>query len=158
MKQLDAMQLQFWDSRARAYVPASSCETERGAIERLADIGRAMYKAWRICKADRPLKPTRYVPPRGSATGRTVDDVQRDYLTWAQSRGLQSIHVYDRRPPVNWSPKTEYRNSRGERFTIPRCDRLFYGVMVPISFDAQMAVTHTFDAPVCERSSAVAYA
>jgi hypothetical protein len=87
------MQLQLWDTKARAYEHHS--DVADTACDDRADNARSIANGrnWRICKPDRPLKP-RYVLPRHTASDRTTKQVIEAYLTWAIDHKLKSVTMY----------------------------------------------------------------
>lgn len=129
---MSQLSLQFWDAKTKMYVPCGApIEPERKLIEAAVDAARTSGYPWRIAKIERPLKNPKHTPPRGSSTGRTIADVQRDYLTWAQAKGLTSIVAYSTKPP----PK----------FAADKLIPLFSGEITYTTPDQQFAVEETTD-------------
>lgn len=145
----ESLQLQFFNARTRSYVPDSCFEKpSTEAAKRLADIGRASGRSWRLAGPDRALKPTRATKARLTAGySRSIADAQRKYLAWAQSKELDSVHVYADKLPPNSSPKFEYCNSAGERVTVPAVPVIFAGAMTTLTPEEQFAIVETV-APV----------
>lgn len=89
------LQLQFWNPRTRAYVPASCFEPAGSeAAKRLAEHGRNAYKVWRMAGPARELKPGRYVRATGARYRHTIEEVRRLYLGWACAKGLKHVHAW----------------------------------------------------------------
>lgn len=146
----ESYQLQIFNAVTRSYEPIPGVVCYPSYDERNANvlIARAGAKRWRVCRADRPLKPPR--AKRAALTAgysRSIADVQREYLAWAQSKGLESVHVYAGKLPPNSSPKFDYRDSRGERVTVAAVPRIFAGAMTTITPEEHFAVIETV-APV----------
>lgn len=134
------VQLQFWHPDKRAYVPQSSCEPiDSDAHTRLLEIGRQCGRGWRVAKADRALT----VPPlrRKALTAgysRSIADMQRDYLAWAQARGLKSVHAYIAKPPPI---RAEAHDRRGRQ-----CGSVIYtGDFTWLTQEQHFAVTEHTD-------------
>jgi hypothetical protein len=138
-------QLQFWDARKRAYVPASSFETDGSACERLKQRGRNEFSAWRVCGVHHALK----VPPlrRKALTGagRTVEAVQRDYLRWAKARGLKHIHAYSTRPLALDAPGDHYCAADGNMRTVRATRCIYHGDIEWLTPAQQFAVVESQD-------------
>jgi hypothetical protein len=135
------LQLQFWSPEKRAYIPASSFEqADTDAGRELADIGRntANGRGWRVAGLMRPLKPS-YRAPRPTST-RPVAEVQREYLEWAQSEGLKSIHVYsdNNKGLANYTEIRDYRY--GRKIGTHRGPPIFTGTMVQMTLEEHFAV------------------
>lgn len=131
----EQVQLQLWNGKA--YVPTgrTAYTNDSGfSYKSLAKFARTMmlnrgYTGFRVAKASRPLKP-KYSMPRGTASSRSVEDVQQEYLRWAQSKGLASIHIGNRMP-LNSSPERQHRNAAGKIVTVPAVACIFTGSMLP---------------------------
>lgn len=136
----ESLQLQFFNVRTKQYVP-DSCFEKPGTdgARRLAEIGRASGRSWRLTGPDRPLKPV-YRTPRPQSN-RTVAQIQRDYLTWAQAKGLQSVHVYTCKPVANY---TEVYSVRYGKLKGPP---IFTGAMLQMTLEEHFAVLHVIDMP-----------
>lgn len=94
---MKTLQLQFFDHAQRAYVPAFPlrfCQNENfKSVEAITDHARSTGKPWRIASTERALKPV-FHRTRHNGYSRTVDQVQRDYLDWAMSKGLKHVTAY----------------------------------------------------------------
>lgn len=82
-------QLQLWNAKAKQYEPA---QFPAGWDD--ADCARLLSKAWRIVREDRPTKNPKYKPPTSQGYTRSITDVQRAYLKWAQVKGLSTITAF----------------------------------------------------------------
>lgn len=133
-----SLQLQIWNAKARAYESTehTADPAKRGDVEQLADKGRSMAKVWRVASISRALKP-KYVGPRHSGYDRSVETVQRDYLLWAQAKGLTHITAYNNRPPQNFAADTVvgYHKRRADK-SVP----VFTGEIAYITLEAHFAV------------------
>ena len=86
----DTRQLQFWNPAKRVYEPSA----HQGNLDPDDVRSFACGRAWRIAKAERPVKNPRHNPPRHNSHSRTIDQMQRQYLDWAASRGLPSVTIW----------------------------------------------------------------
>ena len=109
-------QLQFWNPKARAYVPSDAEPTAENA--RALSNGRG----WRIVLTEpddallaahfkpRPLLKPRYSrPPRDTRSARSRETVVAEYLAWAKAAGLKRITLYDRGQAYAQAFDTDYR-------------------------------------------------
>jgi hypothetical protein len=83
----EPLQLQFFDSTTRRYVPYEGLQ-----FETLEEARAFAHIPWRLCKADRDLKPV-YRRPH-STSSHSIEDVQVRYLTWAVENGIGSVTVF----------------------------------------------------------------
>lgn len=104
-------QLQFWDGIKKTYVPQVD-----------APVGR--YRSWRRVLASKnwALKNPKHRPPSSRSSGRTVEQVQRAYLEWAESKGLEQISAYREKP-------------------VGRLRALFSGAITYMTLETHFAVT-----------------
>lgn len=91
------LQLQFWNEKRGEYEPtgATADPTSSFAVRSLLANVRGKVRAWRVARADRPLKPARYVTGRRTASIRSAETVRSEYIDWAKDHGLASIHAYE---------------------------------------------------------------
>lgn len=141
------MQLQLWNPALKRYtVEANMADVLRGT-DAARGHARSQANGWRICRADRPLKP-KYIGPRSTA-GRPVEDIQRDYMRWARDANLTAVTMYESRPAPNFEKKDaggwQYHR-RGPRTWITAVP-IFTGDIRYISVDQQFAVTAEDDVP-----------
>ena len=94
------LELQLWNPKAKAYEPTGATVVggNRADVEAMADSARGKGGGWRICRPDRPTKNPRISTPRYTASSRSVEDVQRDYLAWAQAANRTRVTAYGRLP------------------------------------------------------------
>jgi hypothetical protein len=105
-------QLQIWNTEAQRYEPHAAQVTDRDDARRIAN-GRG----WRIADPDRPLVP-QYKTPRSLSSGRTIMDVQNDYLQWAIAQGLKAITAWKGRALPSYFPGTVRRVTPEEHFAV----------------------------------------
>lgn len=89
----DTRQLQFWNAATKVYEPSAHQGSLDPGDARIAACGRA----WRIAKAERPLKP-RYVGPHYTASIYSARQVQSRYMAWAVTQGLRKVTQFAERP------------------------------------------------------------
>ena len=94
----DTRQLQFFNLKTRLYEPSAHQSVEVLINPRIGAAGRP----WRIARAERPLKPWGYVSPHYTASARRVDEVQQEYLAWAQKRDLQHVTAFGNKSLSNY--------------------------------------------------------
>lgn len=123
-------QLQFFDPVAREYVP--TFERADGDHARSIANGRA----WRICRADRPLKP-KLNRRHSTASARTIAEVQTAYLIWARTAGVESVTMYSNHPARNLIEDTRETRRDGTANTM-----IFPGPVRYVSDDEHFAVEH----------------
>ena len=98
-EQGELFELQRWTGRE--YVP-HGCALAYDPGE-LAGTARLLgLPAWRVVKRNnkRPARVRRWRPPISRSTGRTIMDVQKEYLAWARARGLDSVAWYGGRQVI----------------------------------------------------------
>lgn len=140
---MSQLQLQFWDPKAREYVPSGyACNVDKPHdIEALKDSARGKGRSWRVCKPERERKNPRIPMPRQSvASARSIHDVQCDYLEWAQRAGLKRVTAYSAKPPANHRRVDSWPK---KRFLGPM---LFLGAFDWTTPDAQFAVEESQEA------------
>ena len=98
----DTRQLQFFNLKTRLYEPSTHQGAEILIDPRISAAGRP----WRIARAERPLKP-RYVSPHYTASAHRVDEVQHEYLAWAQKRGLSHVTAFSNKSLSNYNHKNK---------------------------------------------------
>jgi hypothetical protein len=133
MEQTDTRQLQFWNGKQ--YEPSAHA----GILDPDEARAFACGRAWRIVKAERPLKP-KYNAPRYAGYSRSVGQVQREYLIWAESFGLKSVTAYNNRPPANFAA------DKVVGYHMRKADRskpVYTGAIQYITLDAHFAVEET---------------
>lgn len=137
----ESLQLQFFDARTKQYVP-NSCFEKPGTdgAKRLADIGRASGRSYRLARVERPLKPF-YRTPRPNGQSRSIADVQAAYIEWAQAKGLAQITCY---APAWWPAKFERFEVVNNRTVhcVP-----FTGTVRYVTPKEQFEIIHTIDMP-----------
>ena len=125
------MQLQFWSPSKRSYIRSDAEATPENARE------LAMGRGWRICDPERPLKPAQPFLTRQSSSDRSVKEVQRQYLRWAQISKLDRITMFRERVAPNWEEKATFqRYAHGEHAPI------FTGAVNYVAVADYFAVAH----------------
>lgn len=103
-------QLQLFDGSGYAAHATGSYEATRAAFDQARGVTRRLV---RVDKA-RPTtgRGTRYTVSCSNGYSREVVDVQRDYLAWAQARGLVRVTAFGNRPPLNRTKEADCYFSR----------------------------------------------
>lgn len=121
-------QLQFFDPKAKRYVPAL---TENADPKHARSI--ACGRGWRIARSDRELRPT-YRGPTYTAASRSSDEVRAEYLKWAIKADLSSI--------TDWNKKANQLRP------------FYYGAVKCVSPEELFAVEHSEVAEAAENANA----
>jgi hypothetical protein len=123
---IDTRQFQLWEPVSHRYIPAPARLQTLDADRARRIAGR---RGWRIAKAERLTKNPKLRAPTFTGSARTVEDVQRDYLRWAQAHGLKVITAGRKWRP-NWLPNSAMRTP------------IFTGEIRYLSPEDQFRVTH----------------
>jgi hypothetical protein len=83
----DTRQLQLWDAETKSYIPQPDFIpiNEPDCARKFANAGG--WYGWRIARAERVLKPQRYVRGHSIASDHTAHTVCSQLRDWAQKHG-----------------------------------------------------------------------
>lgn len=131
-------QLQFWNPKTKYYEPVAGPAPHPNHVRTCMAQGRA----WRICRVDRPLKNPRITVPHRNGFSRTVEQVQKVYLEWAQAKGLPAITSFYSLANNKPSAFKPY-GSRRDRTPLPEPEVIFTGEIRYVDAGKYFAVEHT---------------
>ena len=87
------LQLQVWNGRT--YEPRGEPpDMTWGALQTWLDTWRGKGLAWRLARADRPLKPSYRKPGNHAGYARYPDEQCKAYREWARGKGLTTVSVF----------------------------------------------------------------
>ena len=87
------LQLQIWTGRT--YEPRGEPpDMAWGKLQDWLDTWRGKGLAWRLARADRPLKPSYRKPGNRAGYVRTEKEQCAAYLAWARGKGLVGVSVF----------------------------------------------------------------
>lgn len=105
MKYEGQLQLQFWNGREYVRSDLAPDPLKAGFLAKFKG-----WKGWRICKSDRPLKPTAtFRTPHFSTSGYDIDRVIAGYLAWAESKGLTCVTFFSNQ----WRGRAAWEGKQG---------------------------------------------